>query len=232
MARKFNFGNRSYLDGYVDAIVGKDLMIIEDQCTKLDTAQWTSTDDSGTGTNAVLDSAGGGISVVTAASDNDYHTMGTAGEHFKFQTGKITYAYGRVSLTEANTDDANIIFGFTDTLTTGGLVVDGGGPLASYDGAVFFKVDGGTVWQAEYSDAGTQTTDSNVGAFTSGSTYDLEIYFDGATTVYFYLDGVEVHKATVIPANLAEMHLVYGVVAGAGNAETLKVYRVIGIQEL
>lgn len=231
MARAFNFGTRFNIDGYLNARPGVEAMLIEDNCTSLNTALWSSVDDGGTGTNAVLDTAGGGISILTAAADNDYHTMASAGEHYKFQTGKMTYAYAKLALTEANTDDANIIFGFTDTTTTGGLLTNGGGPLASYDGAVFYKVDGGTVWNCEVSDAGTQTTTTSVKAFTSAQTYELEILFDGATTVSFYIDGALVASSTVTPANLDEMHLVYGVVAGGANAETLKVYRVQAIQE-
>lgn len=208
-----------------------DAMIICDDFLKLDTAMWASVDDSGTGTNALAASINGVMNVVTSADDNDYHLMTTNKAIFAFDTGFITYAKAKLSLTEANTDDANIIFGFSSITTNGILANDGAGPAASYDGAVFFKVDGTMKWMAEYSDAGTQTTDADCGTFASATSYILEIYFDGATTVYFYINGVQVHSATVVPANLDNLYLVFGAKAGGANAETLAVDYIYALQE-
>mgnify|MGYP000700462474 CR=1 FL=1 len=37
------------------------------------TTQWTSVDDGATGTNAISNTLGGWLNVVTAAANNDYH---------------------------------------------------------------------------------------------------------------------------------------------------------------
>lgn len=219
------------ISGTISAKSPDDAFVLIDDFSKLDTVQWSSVDDGGTGTNALAASVNGVLNVVTASSDNDYHLMTTPAANFAFDAGFRTYAKAKLSLTEANTDDANIIFGFSSVTTSGNLQANGAGPAAEYDGAVFFKVDGGTVWQAEYSDATTQTTDTDCGAFTSAANYILEILYDGVSTVYFYINGSPVHSATVVPANLDNLYLVFGVKAGGANAETLAVDYIFAAQE-
>jgi hypothetical protein len=193
--------------------------------------------DGASGTNTLNDARGGTYSVVTAAADNDYHLVSSKSEAYKIEAGKPIRAGVRLRLTEANVDDANIWFGFTDTLTTGGVLDNGGGPLASYDGVLFFKVDNGTVWQFETSNAGTQQTSTNVGAFTSAAWTTLEIEIDTpgpsdtTAVVKGYLNDVLVatHRLTI--AGLDEMHFVCGVKAGGASAETL-VLDWIGVSEV
>ena len=75
-------------------------------------------------------------------------------------------AIARIQFTEVATDDANVIFGIGEGFGAANTLLDGGGgPPADYDGACFFKVDGGTRWQFETSDGTSQeTTDLNVTA--------------------------------------------------------------------
>jgi hypothetical protein len=219
------------MSGVINAKMPDDAFVLFDDFYKLDTVGWSSVDDSGTGTNALAAGVGGVMNVLTAASDNDYHLMVTPTACFGFDTGLRTYAKAKLSLTEANTDDANIIFGFSSLTTSGHLQNNGAGPLASYDGAVFFKVDGGVVWQCETSDAGTQTTTASAADFATATDYILEIYYDGVSTVTFYINGTSVGTGTVVPANLDNMYLVFGVKAGAGNAETLAVDYIMAAQE-
>lgn len=204
--------NIKYFEDFVDADAG---------------SRFTSTDDGGTGTNVLLDGHGGWYSVLTAAADNDYHLMSSGTEFIKFQANKPVYVEAKLKLTEANTDDANWVFGLTDTLTTGFLGDDGAGPAASYDGAVFFKVDGTMQIQFETSNAGTQVTNASVATFTSGTEYTLALYFNpgnGTTgTVTPYVNGVAGTAHSITLAGLEEMHLVFGVKAGGANAETLSV---------
>jgi len=179
------------------------------------------------GTIEVTDAAGGVLSIATGATDNNESYVSLKSEAFKFQTNKRLFFEARVKLTEANTDDANIIVGLSDTVAANSLVDDGAGPMASYDGAVFFKVDGGTVWQAECSNAATQTTDTSAGTFTSGSWHRLTIWYDyndGTTAnVYFYVDGTLGATLTLTISGLEEMHVLLGAKAGGANAEALLV---------
>lgn len=170
----------------------------------------------GTGHGGVLS-----VDTVTGTDNNDGY-IHTLDQIVAFSTGKKAVIEARVRLTEAATDDANIIFGVTNTVGANFLLDAAGGPAASYDGAVFFKVDGGTVWQAESSDAGAQVTDSDVGAFTSATWAKLRIAWDGAGYVRFYLDG-KLKAKQAFTATAVDMYLIAGVKEGGSNNETLEI---------
>ena len=168
------------------------------------------------------------LSIASGATDNNESYVSSEHEIFKFQTDKKLYFEARIKLTEAATDDANFIVGLSDTVAADSLLDNGAGPMASYDGACFFKVDGGTTaMQFECSNAGTQDTETNVGTFTSGSwhilgfTYD---YADGVTaSITPYVNGTAGTAVTMLISGLEEMHILLGVKAGGANAETLLV---------
>jgi len=179
------------------------------------------------GTIDSTDAAGGVLSIASGGTDNNESYVSSEHEIFKFQTDKKLYFEARVKLTEANTDDANIIVGLSDTVAANSLVDDGAGPMASYDGVVFCKVDGGTVWQFETSNATTQKTLANAGAFSDGDWTILGFlydYNDGTTAnVTPYVDGVAGDAKTLTISGLEEMHILLGVKAGDAHAETLLV---------
>lgn len=200
--------------------------------TASDLQAYTSTDDSGTGTNAFQDAAGGWYNVVTAGADNDYHAMSTVNEVFKFASGKKLWFEAKFKLTEANTNESAWWFGLTDTLTTGGLQADAAGPLASYDGALIWKDEATMAIDFETSNAGTQATTTNIATFVSGNETRVGFYFDGTATTstitpYVDVDGNGFVAGTaqdITLAGLEEMHLVWGVKAGPSDgAETLQV---------
>jgi hypothetical protein len=197
--------------------------------TKLDTVQFATTDDAATGTNLLLDARGGVMSVVTAAADNDYHLMATTKKSFQFEATKPLFFEARVQLTEAATDDANVIVGVFDTLTSGNLQNDGAGPAASYKGFAWFKVDGGTVWQFEASNGSTQSTNTSAGAVTSGSWvtlgFQVEKHPDGVNAkVTPFFDGAPLAPQLVPISSLnVTMYAAFGVKAGGAAAETLNI---------
>lgn len=176
---------------------------------------------------SVLDRAGGWAQIVTDVNDNDEFYLASIGESWLLAEGKPLYFEARVELTEANTDDANILVGLLDANGANTLLDNGGGPPASYSGACWFKVDGGTVWQFETSNAGTQSTTTSAGTFTSGTADRLGFIFDpndGTTGVVTpYLNGVAGTAKNITLASLTEMNLVLGVKAGGAHAETLKI---------
>jgi len=181
----------------------------------------------GTPAVAVGDEAGGVLSIACTASDNDETYISTAHKIFKFNATDKLFFEARVKLTEANIDDANIIVGLSDTVGADSLLDNGAGPMASYDGAVFFKVDGGTVWQFETSNAGTQKTLADAGDFNDGEWHTLGFLYDpndGVTAnVTPYVNGVAGTAQTLTIAGLEEMHGLFGVKTGDAHAETLKV---------
>ena len=181
----------------------------------------------GTPATAATDAAGGVFSMACGATDENETYVSSMHEVFKFTTTEMLWFEARVKLTEAATDDANIIVGLSDTVAADSMLDAGAGPMASYDGAVFFKVDGGTVWQFETSNAATQKTLTSAGAFTDGAWTKLGFlydYNDGVTAnVTPFVNGVAGTAQTLTIAGLEEMHILLGVKAGGSNAETLLV---------
>jgi hypothetical protein len=152
----------------------------------------------------------------------------------------------RVQYTEANTDDANILVGLLDAVGANSLQDNGAGPPSSYSGAVFVKVDGGTVWQCETSVTTTQTTTeltaANVNnlakrAVTAGGaayqTLRIEYMPYSATNAYvtFFVDGVAVAQHDYVFTSATEMQIGLGVKNGGANLETLNVDYVVCSQE-
>ena len=188
---------------------------------------WTAVLTAG-GTLAVGDAAGGQLVCTTKAEDNADAAIETTAELFKIEVNKPLWFEARVKLTEANTDDANVFVGLSDTDTTGAMQVDGAGPLASWTGCGFFKVDGGTKWQFETSKAADQETTDDVGTRVSGSWVRLGFKVipdaNGTTaTVTAYVNGVAKAVHTISVAAMGEMHAIVGVKAGGAAAEVLTV---------
>lgn len=199
-----------------------------DDFTKLDTSQFASTDDAGTGTNTILDKRGGWMGVVSAGADNDYHLMSTFKKLFKFEKASPLKFEAKVNLTEAATNVANAVVGLSDTLTTGFMQDNGAGPPANYKGFVFFKVDGGSVWQFETSNGAVQTTNTNVGAVVSGGDITFGIQVEAApdginAKVTPFVNGNALAPHLVAISGLAEMAGIFGVKAGSASAETLTI---------
>lgn len=179
------------------------------------------------GTSGVEDGAGGWLEINATDTDNNETYFSSATEAFTFETDKKLIFKCKVKLTEANTDDANWIIGLSNQVGANTLQDDGAGPPATYDGAVFFKVDGTMKIQFETSNAGTQVTNATLADFVSASTYTLAMiydYGDGTTgTVTPYVNGTAGTAHNITIAGLEEMHIVAGVKAGDTNAESLLV---------
>lgn len=205
----------------------------------LDTAKWASVDDGATGTNTANDVAGGEVSILSAASDNDYHVMASTKKAFKFAADKPLWFEARFSLTEANTNAANWIMGLCSITTTGVLAADGGGVPSTFDGALFYKVDGTMSIKFASSAATVQNKDNVIATFTSGVVYRVGFHFDpgdgtnGRIYPWVYNETTKVlvnsnkssqDLATPIAlSGLGAMYLLYGVKAGSASAETLKI---------
>lgn len=190
--------------------------------------------EDGTPTQAQIDAAGGVLSIACDVNDNDEAYVSSVAENWLFAASKPLWFEARVALTEAATNKANIIVGLSDTVGANSLLDNGAGPMASYDGAAFFKVDSGTVWQFETSNAGTQVTNSSAGAFVTSTWYRLGFVWDPADgttgSVTPYLDGVAGTAHAVTISGMDEMHILLGVKAGSAAAETLRVDYVTCLQ--
>lgn len=189
------------------------------------TGRWVVTKD-GSVAGSVLDRAGGWAQIITDVNDNDEFYLASIGESWLFQAGKKLWFEAKIELTEAATNAANLIVGLSDANGANTLLDNGGGPPASYSGAVWFKVDGSLAWQFETSNAGTQVTNATAGTFVSGTAFRVGFIFepgDGTTgAIYPYLNGTKGTAHAITLASLTEMNAVLGVKTGGARAETLK----------
>lgn len=207
--------------------------------TASDYHAYTSNNDGATGTNAFRDEAGGIMNIVTAAADNDYHALSSIAENWLFAAGKELWFEARFRIAEATTNESTWWFGFTDTLTTGGMQANTGGPLASYDGALIWKTpETAMTVNFETSNADTQNTLSAFATSITNTWHRAGFYFDGAATTstitpYFH-NGTDWTVGTaqnITLSGLEEMHLVFGVKAGpTAAAETLQVDYIKALQ--
>lgn len=207
--------------------------------TTSSTLTWGSVDDGGTGTNAFQDAAGGVYNVVTAAADNDYHAMVTQHETFKITAGKKLWVEARVKVAEATTNESTWWVGVTDTTTTGGMQANTAGPLASYDGALFWKTpETALTLNFETSNAGTQNTLSAAWTTVSDTWTKVAFMWDGVDKVWPYaaVNGSETWvpgtPQSLSATGMEEMHVVFGVKAGpTAVAETLQIDYILVAQE-
>lgn len=207
--------------------------------TTSSTLTWGSVDDGGTGTNAFQDASGGVYNVVTAAADNDYHAMVTQHETFKVTAGKKLWLEARVKVAEATTNESTWWVGVTDTTTTGGMQANALGPLASYDGALFWKTpETALTLNFETSNAGTQNTLSAAWTTVTDTWTKVAFLWDGVDKVWPYaaVNGSETWvpgtPQSLSASGMEEMHVVFGVKAGpTAAAETLQIDYILVAQE-
>lgn len=199
--------------------------ILFDDFYKLDTAQWAAVNDGGTGTNTLNGTHGGWMSVVTAGADNDYHTLTTTAKSFQFLTDKNLSLEARFTASEANTNQTSIVIGFMDTTTTGGLQSGTSGPLASFDGAIFYKIEGTQTLRFMVSNGSSQTVSAITWAWTAGTTYTVRLEYnqnDGTTGIITpFVNDVPGTPIPVAISTMAAMFALFGVKAGSSSAESL-----------
>lgn len=203
---------------------------------------WSSLAADASATVAVNDARRGIITLTTGATDNNECDVRTTTELFLMLAGKPCWCEFLAQYAEANTDDANICFGFSDLIAANMLIDDGGGVVASMDGALIYKLDGGTVWRCHSSNGATRT--DNITAITAGGTtggyygnddgyhmFRIEIadYTSTSNQVTFWYDGSQLRDSTtnlpivhtVLVASATEMEVGAYVKAGGANSEVV-----------
>lgn len=242
--------------------MGNKLINISDRMTKsllccefiddfigLDTTTWlTLAADAGASVAEDQDGIDGIVTLTTGAVDNNEAYLFT-NEIAKFLNGKPFDVLAIIQYAEGNTDDANIIFGIGEGFGAANTLLDNGaGPPADYEGAVFFKVDGGTRWNFETS-VGTSQTTTELDAGAGGSAWHtLQLQFRPLSATEYevtpWIDRAGGNSLTVpMPYNTnfgaasrlapvkhrftyttpGEMALCFGVKAGGGVSEVLNV---------
>lgn len=201
--------------------------------------------DTSTDTGAAVanvDAAGGAVTLTTGSTDNNECYLHTTKELLLFAANKEIDGLFRLKHTEANTDDANIAFGFCNAVGADTIVDDAGGPKASFSGAVVYKVDGGTTWNAAVSVGTSRTVVALTAANTlhkravamSGGAYQtwrIRFIATSSTTgkAIFSVDEaggvglVDVCAIDFVYTSATEMNAFVGVKAGGANSEVVTV---------
>lgn len=202
--------------------------LFDDFLEYLTTVRWATFGD--TPTIAGTDAKGGILSIVTGGVDNNTGGIGSQNQIFIPATDSKIFFEAKVKVAEANTDDVNIYVGMSaGTLASDVPLTDNGAGPTTDDAVGFFKVDGGTVWQAENSNGTSQTTTANCGTRSTSAYQRLGFIITGTSQIDYYIDGAKVASHTT---NLpdTEMKVVIAVKEGGGGAETLLVDWVKAVQ--
>jgi len=206
------------------------------------TADTFTTTASNSGTVAVSDGVAGVVKLSPSdatQADNDETYMHGTTELFKFATDKPLFFACKVRPVSNTIGSSNYIIGLKDAVAADSILDDGGGPAASYSGAVFAKLDGGTYWVCESSIAGTQTTVTTTHTVGNNawdilaiktvpiSSTQTEVHFfsaDMQTNGDFTLTevgkttvGTQIVAQTITHTSATEMEICFGVKSGAAN---------------
>lgn len=189
--------------------------------------QWTSL-AADTNATVAIDSDGvGGVVVLGTgdAVDNNEAALKTTNELFLAAPGKPIYFEARIQYTEPTNSVANVAVGLADVWGSANTLLDnGGGPAASFYGAMIYKVDGETKWRCA-SSAGTlsSTGTTTLSLQTAGGAdyHNLAIRIEpisGAfnnSKVTFFMDGLPLLDSTSKPIS----HVIAHGAAATGEME-------------
>jgi len=172
---------------------------------------WTVT-KTGAATEALTDGDGGLLLITNAAADNDNSFSQNLASTFQFASGKKTWFDCRFKVSDATQCDIVIGLAITDTT-----------PLAVSDSVYFWKTDDSTTIQLKTSKASTTTT-TDVGTLVSDTFVRLSYYYDGASNLFVFKDGVQV--ATAATTNIPTTQLcnvTFGIQNGNAVARTMTI---------
>jgi len=213
-----------HADPYMGWVFVEEFWSLDMAVAAAGTGLWNATVSDALGTTGMTDAAHGIFGTQATAVDNNETYISSQAETFLPIATKPMWFEAKLSLAEANVDDANWIIGLSSVVAADTLQNNGDGPPANYDGIVCFKVDGTMTIQTETSAGAAQVTTAAAAVFTSATWYRVGFFFDGGAAtnnVIFYVNGAVVATHSLAVAGLTEMHAVFGVKAGGGNAELL-----------
>lgn len=192
---------------------------------------YTDMNDGATGTNAFQDKAGGIYNIVTAAALDDYHGIRTTAKPWLFVAAKELWFEASFTVNEAATNASSWFVGLSDTFTTGGLQTGSSGPLASFSGAGWFKVQGGMAAKFITSNSTTQSISGSLATVVTNQKVRVGFYFDSAATTSNLFPFIDIGDGngyiscaaqTITLASLNQMALFATIKAGGANAETMQ----------
>ena len=207
--------------------------VFMDDFNKFDPGEWFITrihTGSTAGAETISDASGGILSFYPASGDDDstffQHkgtaNVSTASEIVTIESGKKTWFKARMSISDATQSDFTIGLQSADTT-----------PLTSPVDGIFFQKDDGDTNLDFHVYASSSSTLSDAGIHTMvASTYiTLGFYWDGVSTLFYFVNDVQVGCGTSQTMPSAAMTVSFGVQNGAAAAKTMTVDYVCVIKE-
>lgn len=158
---------------------------------------WTVSETTGGATQALGDGRGGWLVLTATASDNDTIELQQVKEGYTIQSGKKAWFKTRFKVSDATQSDLLLGLAILDT----SLLVS-----VTTDGMWFRKDDGDAaidfVVRIDNAEAVAATA---IGTLVDDTFITLGYYYDGATTVFVYIDEVLVGSYTLTAAQLAAL---------------------------
>lgn len=178
----------------------------------------------GSGTVALTDINGGAILITNSAADNDAVFLDKKGESFLLASGKRAWFASRFKVSDATQSD--FVMGLQITDTT---------PLAVSDGIWFQKDDGDAqldVYCGKSAGAGT-TSATNIATVVSDTFLDVAWYYDGKSTLTYYVNGVAIGNLDASSTYLPDTELTvsFGIQNGEAVAKTMTVDYILAAME-
>jgi hypothetical protein len=174
---------------------------------------WTVTETQAGATQALTDGDGGLLLITNTAADNDLVSLQKVGESYRFASGKELFFEARLKVSDATESDVVIGLQITDTT-----------PLDVSDGVFFIKADGSTSVSLLVEKNGTATTTSSVATMANDTFISLGFYYDGASSIQYFVDGVV--KGTSVTTNLVDdedLTVSFAIQNGEAVAKTMTV---------
>jgi len=154
-------------------------------------ANWTVTETQAGATQALTDGDGGLLLITNTAADDDLVALQKVGESYRFASGKELFFEARLKVSDATQSDVVI-----------GLQITDATPLNVTDGVFFIKADGSTSVSLLVEKDNTATTTSSVATMANNTFISLGFYYDGASSIQYFVDGVV--KGTSVTTNLPD----------------------------
>lgn len=165
----------------------------------------------GAATQVVTGEAGGVLLCSTDDAENDGINFNLKGEAFKLASSKPLWYEIRLKASEATQSDFMAGLTITDADLLGGIT----------DGVYFRKVDGATAVAFVTEKDSSETATAGVHTFAANTYVKLGLFFDGAGTVYGYVNGVLAATHTLTIPDDEELTIAHQYLTGATGVDTV-----------